>query len=159
MNKENERPGEISEELLTNEMASAVPEREIQLSPNAFRGCMEVNNRQAAEDSMRSIADAEKQYVPPVSQNQKQPASLTARQIRHRRWVQQGLEHDKAQKEMIRKHVGKLWFAVGLGLLWALITYTPGWVWVILGLIVGLVLVWDLLLFAVRSLGRAWRNE
>jgi hypothetical protein len=219
--------GEISEEECERtSMASAVPEQEIQRSQNAF------------QDSMRSIADAEKQYVPPVSQSQKQPAFLRptdsvppadsvkvpARPLsRLEQWLTKKIHllpdkwrlSDRAQEIVavwvcisavvitiasILIELTPLWmqittgvfflinliwkfqlsgdgvsytkfdrfcdagdntllFIIGLGLLWILSTYTPGWVWVIIALIVVLVLVWDLLLFAVRSLGRAWRNE
>jgi hypothetical protein len=56
-----------------------------------------------------------------------------------------------------------LLFLFGLGLIWVLTTFTPAWVWGALGMLVVLVLAcsifWPLVLFLVRSLGRAWRDQ
>jgi hypothetical protein len=231
-------------------MASPVPEQEIQRSQNAF------------QDSMRSIADAEKQYVPPVSNRQKQPASatppasvtpaasvkVTARPLLQvKKWLTKEIHilpdkwrlSDRGQEIVavfavgvyvsavvvyvsafivlialflikftppwmviatgiifvtnLVRHLSRdnvsftkfgvsvsytkfdrffdacdstLWFVILVPLPWALSTYAPGWVWVAIGLtvvlVLGLTMVlggWKLLLFAVRSLGRAWRNE
>ena len=186
---------------------------------------MEIHNREAAKDRMRSIGDAEKQCVPPVSQSQKQSVPLTSGVERWLTkeihilpdkwrlsnrvkqivaalfiggfavyviaailiefmpplWMQIAtgvffllnllwkfkLSGDSASDTNFDRFCDSadntLWFVIGIGLLWDLSTYTPGWIWVAIGLflilVVALALVFDVLLFIVRCLGRAWRNE
>src|SRR6266487_3022462 len=86
------------------------------------RDRVEIQNIEASEDSMRSIAEAEKQYVPPVSPSQTRPAPLTSVLYTN---LEQFVEYT-------------LRLVIGLVLIWAAYKYIPGWAWVTIGLIVGL---------------------